>query len=260
MKLSVIIPAYKDEKHIKNTIESIYDYLKNKGIDHEIIVVTDGPGDGTKGIVHSLIPSIATLKHLDLPQNMGKGFAVREGMFKATGEFKLFTDADNATSIDHIERMMPYFDQGYSVVIGSIAVSGHTIEGGSEPIWRRLFGKLGNLYIQLIAVPGIKDTQRGFKILTSKASMDIFSRAQNNRWAFDVELLLLAKKLGYKIKEVPVDWKNDATSASRPRLKDYIKFLLEVLKIRLNAIAGKYNKVSVDERVAGIEERDQHVT
>ena len=222
MHLSVIIPAYKDEKHIKDTIESIYNYLKNK--------------------------------------NMGKGFGVREGMFKGTGDYRLFTDADNATTINHIERMMPYFDQGYSVVIGSIAVPGHTVSAGSEPIWRRLFGKMGNLYIQILAVPGIHDTQRGFKILTAKAAVDIFSRSIVNRWEFDVELLVLAKKLGYKIKEVPVDWKNDPNTGSHPSLFAYFNFLFGVLKIRSNLIAGVYKKTQIDQRVAAVEERDQHVT
>ena len=259
MKLSVIIPAYKDEKHIKDTIESVYNYLKEKAIDHEILVVTDGPGDRTKEIVHSMLPIIPTLKHLDMPRNMGKGFGVREGMFKAIGEYRLFTDADNATTIDHVERMMPYFDQGYDVVIGSIAVQGHTVQEGSEPLWRRLFGKLGNLYIQILAVPGIKDTQRGFKIFSSKAAMDIFSRSVVNRWEFDVEVLALARKLGYKIREVPVNWKNDPNSDSRPRMSSYFKFLLGVLKIRLNLMLGKYNKTFVDKRVMA-EEKDQHIT
>ncbi len=259
MRLSVIIPAYKEEKHIKNTIESIYNYLKEKGIEHEILVVTDGLGDRTKDIVHSLIPVVSTLKHLDMPENKGKGFAVREGMFKATGDLRLFTDADNATSIDHIEKMVPYFDQGYDVVIGSIAVSGHTVEGGSEPVWRRLFGKLGNLYIQIMAVPGIKDTQRGFKMLTAKAAMDIFSRATIDRWGFDVELLALARKLGYKIKEVPVNWNNDPNTGSHPTLKSYFEVLLETLKIRVNLWTGRYNKIYIDKRVMA-EERDQHVT
>lgn len=259
MYLSIIIPAYRDEKHIKSTIESVFNYLKTKGIEHEIIVVTDGPGDRTKEIVHSMISSIPTLKHLDMPQNMGKGFAVREGMFKAVGEYRLFTDADNATSIDHMEKMMPYFNRGYEVVIGSIAVPGNTVEGGSEPQWRRVAGKLGNLYIQLLAVPGIKDTQRGFKILTAKAAVDIFSRTTINRWGFDIELLALARKFGYKIKEVPIHWKNDPNTGSHPTLKSYFEVLMETWKIRQNLWTGRYNKTFIDKKVM-TEERDQHVT
>lgn len=244
MYLSVIIPAYKEQKHIQSTIESIYSYLTSKNVEHEIIVVTDGPGDNTKSIVDSMISSgsFSTLKHLDLPVNRGKGFAVRRAMLKAGGDYKLFTDADNATSIDHIERMMPFFSQGYDVVIGSIAVPGHTVASGSEPYWRRLFGKMGNLFIQVIAVPGIHDTQRGFKIITAKAAQDIFSRMIIDRWGFDIEMLALARKLGYKIKEAPVDWKNDPDSGSHPKLEAYFQVLTETMKIRLNLITGKYNK------------------
>ena len=244
MKLSVIIKAYKEEKHIKSTIESIFNYLKSKQIDHEIIVATDGPGDNTKSIVDSMISSgtFPTLEHLDIPMNKGKGFAVRRGMLKARGDLRLFTDADNATTIDHIERMMPFFDQGYSVVIGSIGIAGHTVSSGSEPIWRRVFGKIGNLFIQIVAVPGITDTQRGFKIISAKAAEDIFSRMVIDRWGFDIELLALARKLGYKIKEVGVDWRNDPNTGSHPGLSAYAQVLVETVKIKFNVITGKYNK------------------
>ena len=246
MKLSVIIPAYKEQKHIQSTIESIFNYLQSKQIDHEIIVATDGPGDNTKSIVDSMISlgTFPTLKHLDMPMNKGKGFAVRRAMLKAEGDYKLFTDADNATSIDHIEKMMPFFEQGYDVVIGSIGVPGHTVAIGSEPVWRRLFGKMGNLFIQLVAVPGIRDTQRGFKILSAKAAKDIFSRMLIDRWGFDIELLALAKKLGYQIKEVPVDWRNDPNTGSHPGLSAYFQVLTETVKIRINLILGKYNKLA----------------
>ncbi len=252
MYLSVIIPAYKEQKHIKNTIESIYSYLTSKNIEHEIIVVTDGLGDNTKSIVDSMISSglFPTLKHLDLPLNRGKGFAVRRAMLKAGGDYRLFTDADNATSIDHIERMIPFFNQGYDVIIGSIAVPGYTVASGSEPYWRRLFGKMGNLFIQIVAVPGIHDTQRGFKIVNAKTAQDIFSRMTIDRWGFDIEMLALARKLDYKIKEVPVDWKNDPDTDSHPKFSAYFQVLMETVKIRLNLITGKYNK-PINEMVEG---------
>ena len=240
MYLSVIIPAYNEEKHIKETIESIYQYLSSKNIEHEIIVVTDGSMDKTNDITRSMFSAIPTLQLLDYSQNKGKGFAVRQGMLKAKGEYRLFTDADNATTIDHIEKMMPYFQNGYDVVIGSIAIKGSVIASGSEPIWRRLFGMIGNLFIQIIAVPGISDTQRGFKIVTSKAAQDIFSRATIDRWGFDIEMLALARKFGYKIKEVPVVWKNDPNTASHPRLSAYFQVLMETVKIKWNLITGQY--------------------
>ena len=176
---------------------------------------------------------------MNYAQNRGKGFGVRQGMLKAKGQYRLFTDADNATSIDHIEKMMPFFDQGYDVAIGSIALKDSLIASGSEPIWRRVFGKVGNLFIQIMAVPGISDTQRGFKIMTSRAAQDIFPKTTIDRWGFDVEMLALARKFGYKIKEVPINWKNDPDS--HVGLKAYFQVLLETVKIRWNLMTGKYN-------------------
>ncbi len=241
MYLSVIIPAYNEEKHIRDTVESIYQYLSGKNIEHEILVVTDGSTDKTDDIVRSMFSTTPTLKLLDYGRNKGKGFAVRHGMLKAEGQYRLFTDADNATSIDHIEKMMPFFSQGYDVVIGSIALKDSVIASGSEPIWRRLFGKMGNLFIQLMAVPGISDTQRGFKIITAKAAQDIFSKTVINYWGFDIEMLALARKFGYKIKEVSITWKNDPDTASHPHLSAYFQVLMETVKIRWNLMTGKYN-------------------
>ncbi len=239
MKLSVIIPAYNEEKHIRRTVESIYRYLLAKGMEHEILVVPDGAHDGTKEIVRSMKDSIPTLELLDYKKNRGKGYAVKTGMLKASGDFRLFTDADNSTTIDHVEKMMPFFNQGYEVVIGSIAIKGAKVASGSEPFWRRLFGKMGNLFIQIMAVPGISDTQRGFKIVTAKAAQDIFPRIRMERFSFDIEMLLLARKLGYKIKEVPINWNNDM-SGSKVKLNTYFNVLMDTVKIRWNSIIGKY--------------------
>lgn len=238
MYLSVIIPAYNEEKNIEKTVRSVFNYLKDRNIEHEIIVVTDGSTDKTNDIVRLLKTEISTVELVDFEKNRGKGFAVKTGMLKAKGDFRLFTDADNATTIDHIEKMMPYFKEGYRVVIASIAVAGHKVAAGSEPVWRRIFGKLGNLFIQGMAVPGIRDTQRGFKLFIVEAAEKIFPKLTIERWGFDVEVLALARKFGYKIKEIPVDWKNDPES--RVSLKAYFQVLLETIKIRWNLISGRY--------------------
>ena len=239
MRLSVIIPAYKEEKNIEKTVRSVFGYLRDKNIEHEIIVVVDGSPDRTADIARSLKDEIPTLELADYPKNKGKGFAVKTGMLKARGAFRLFTDADNATTIDHIEKMMPYFEKGFSVVIASIAVHGHSVAAGSEPVWRRVFGKLGNLFIQIMAVPGIHDTQRGFKIFTAEAAEKIFSRMTIDRWGFDIEALALARKLGFKIKEVPIDWKN--APESHVGLRAYFQVLTETVKIRWNLLTNKYD-------------------
>lgn len=239
MYLSVIIPAYNEEKNIEKTVRSIFGYLKSRNIEHEIIVVTDGSTDKTADIVRLLKTELSTLELIDLEKNIGKGFAVKTGMLKAKGDFRLFTDADNATTIDHIEKMMPYFEKGYGVVIASIALKESNVAVGSEPIWRRVFGKIGNLFIQIMAVPGIRDTQRGFKIFTAESAEKIFPKMTIERWGFDIEVLALARKFGFNIKEVPVNWKN--APESRVGLKAYFQVLMETIKIRWNLITGKYD-------------------
>ena len=239
MYLSVIIPAYNEEKNIEKTVRSIFGYLKEKIPEHEIIVVTDGSTDRTADITRLLKTEISTLELVEFKNNRGKGFAVKTGMLKARGDFRLFTDADNSTTIDHVEKMMSYFQKGFDVVIASIAVRGHKVATGSEPAWRRIFGKLGNLFIQIMAVPGIHDTQRGFKIFTVEAAEKIFSKMTIERWGFDVEALALARKFGFKIKEVPVNWKN--APESHVGLKAYFQVLMETVKIRRNLIIKKYD-------------------
>lgn len=239
MYLSVIIPAYNEEKRIGETLKSIDAYLRRQNYDYEVIVVSDGSKDGTTGLARSLEPQIKGLKLIDNKENHGKGYVVKQGMLEARGDLRLFTDADSSTSIDHLDKFIPYIGQGYSVVIGSIAVAGHKVASGSEPVWRRVLGKLGNLFIQIMAVPGIYDTQRGFKLFTAKAVQDIFPKLTITRWGFDVEVLALARKFGYKIKELPVDWKNDPNS--KVGLKAYIQVLIETMKIRWNLMSGKYD-------------------
>ena len=239
MYLSIIIPAYNEERRIGGTLKSIDEYLRRQNYEYEILVMNDGSKDGTAQLVKSLEVEVKGLRLIDNKENHGKGYVVKQGMLEARGDLRLFTDADNSTSINHIDQFIPYINDGYGVAIGSIAVKGHKVASGSEPLWRRVFGKLGNLFIQLMAVPGIHDTQRGFKLFTAKAVMDIFPKLTINRWGFDIEALALARKFGYKIKELPVDWHNDPNSTVG--LKAYVQVLIETMIIRRNLILGKYH-------------------
>ena len=239
MYLSVIIPAYNEEKRLGNTLESINSYLRQQSYEYEIIVVSDGSRDDTVFVAQGMEDRIKGLRTIAEDKNYGKGYAVRLGMLEAKGDLRLFTDADNSTAIEHLDKFIPYTSQGFDMVIGSIAVAGHKVSAGSEPIWRRILGKLGNLFIQIMAVPGIHDTQRGFKLVTAKAAERIFPKLLITRWGFDIEVLVLARKFGFKIKELPVDWKNDPNS--KVGLKAYVQVLIETMKIRLNLLTGKYN-------------------
>ncbi len=237
MHLSVIIPAYNEEKRITNTLISIRDYLSKKAYDWEVLVVSDGSADGTDEIVNKFASENKNFRLISNKTNYGKGYAVRKGMLEAKGDFRLFTDADNATTIDHLEKFWPYFDKGYDVVIASIAAKGATL-AHSEKLYKRWFGKFGNLWIQFWLLPGIWDSRRGFKMFTKKAAEDIFSKVRESGWTFDDEALALARRLGYKIKEVPIHWVNDPES--KVKLRDYPKSLLGTLKIRRNLLGGKY--------------------
>ncbi|MEK7589422.1 MAG: dolichyl-phosphate beta-glucosyltransferase [Patescibacteria group bacterium] len=237
MYLSVIIPAYNEEKRVGRTLEAIGSYLARQSFDYEVIVVNNRSKDGTADVVKKFQEKFPRIRLMN-ENHAGKGFAVRKGMLEAKGEFRLFTDADNSTTIDHIEKMMPYFKQGYDIVIGSLAVKGAKVVRG-EPGWRVLLGKLGNKWIQVFAVWGINDTQRGFKIFTAKSVEKIFSQVTIFGWGFDIEVLALAKKYKYWIKEVPVTWDNDPES--KVSVWAYPQVLMQTLKVFWNMRTGAYN-------------------
>ena len=236
--LSVIIPAYKEGKRIVKTLKEINKYLSKQAYTYEIIVVNDGSPDKTAEVVKKVIPEIKNLRLIDNKENYGKGYVVRQGLMESKGKYRIFTDADNSTSINQIEKMWPEFQNGYNVVIGSRDIKGAVI-AVPQSWWRIALGNIFNLIVQIISgLFGIWDTQCGFKGFTKKAVEDIFPKCKINRFAFDVEVLVLTKKLGYKIKEIPVVWIND--QASTVGFKSMIKMLIEVFQIRWNLISKRY--------------------
>jgi len=240
MKLSVIIPSFNEEARIAKTLRAVDAYLKRQDYDYEILVVSDGSKDTTCDVVRGLEESIAFLRLIANKENHGKGFVVRQGMLEATGDVRLFMDADNATTIDHVERMFPHFKSGADVVICSRDIPG-SIVAVSQSLFRRRLGDVFNLIVQTFSgLWGLWDTQCGFKAFSAQATLAVFKQARINRWAFDVELLVIAKLLGYKIVEVPVTWVNDPHS--KVKFSGMVKMLLEVMQIRWNVITGKYEK------------------
>ena len=237
MFLSVIIPSYNEEKRIKNTLVSINEYLSRQAYDYEIIVVNDGSKDATSQVVSNLKFEIKNLRLIDNKDNHGKGWVVKQGMLIAKGDIRLFTDADNSTTINHIEKMLVYFRGGYDVVIGSRRVLGSKI-AIHQASYKELLGRLGNLWIRIFAVGGINDTQAGFKAFTAKSAQIIFPHLTLDRWGFDFEALAIAKKYKLKIKEMPITWINDAMS--HVKLSAYFKTLIEAMKVRWNLMTGKY--------------------
>ncbi len=239
--LSVIIPAYNEEKRLPKTLREINNYLKRQTYTSEIIVVSDGSSDKTVEVTRDLIPEINNLKVLEFKQRLGKGFGVKEGIFEAKGEYRVFTDADNSTSIDQVEKMWPQFEAGYDIVIGSRDIKGAVLAVPQPWIRKVLLGGGFKLVRKIIiGLWEIQDTQCGFKGFKEKAAQDIFSRITIRHFGFDPEVLVIAKKLGYKIKEIPITWVNDAQS--KVKFKSMVKMLFETLKIRQNMILGKYEK------------------
>ena len=236
--LSVIIPAYNEEKRLASTLKEIDEYLKKQDYSSEIIVVNDGSKDATAEVVRRLTQQIQNLKLIDNKVNRGKGYVVRQGLLAGKGEFRLFTDADNSTPINQIEKMWPEFEKDYDIVIGSRDIKGAILDP-PQPFHRRVLGKIFRLLTHLICGTwGIKDSQCGFKCFSERAAKDIFSRTKIDRWAFDVEVLALARRLGYKIAIIPVYWKNDPHS--HVKLKAYFRVLWELIKIRINLWRNVY--------------------
>lgn len=229
--LSVIIPAYNEERRIKGTLEAIYNYLLRQNYDWEIIVVSDGSKDKTVEVISEFISNKPGIGLIANTKNHGKGYVVRQGMLQAVGRFRLFTDADNSTSIEQMEKFWPYLDEeNYDIVIGSIEISGAEIHEQAQ-WYRRLLGRYSKYLIRIIAgLWSIHDTQRGFKCFTAASAQNIFSIAKINRFGFDIELLALAKKFGYKIKEIPVTWNNPGDSTVS--LKSYFEVLKDLIRIR----------------------------
>lgn len=240
LKLSVIIPAYNEEKRIGRTLLDIDHYLSRQEYSYEIVVVDDGSRDKTVEVVHGYQKLVHHLRMLENPMNHGKGYVVRRGMVEAQGSWRLFMDADGSTSIDHIEKMWPLASAGRDVVIGSRNPKDApgAQQGEKQPLAKRLMGKAGNILIQLFGVRGIWDTQNGFKMFSAKAAHDIFSRTRINRWGFDIEALALARRIGYTIGIIPVYWVNDPSSTVT--LAGYLNTFVELFKIRLNLLRDVY--------------------
>lgn len=229
--LSVIIPCYNEEKRIGKTLESIIKYLSQQNYKSEIRIVDDGSQDNTEKIAQSYQNKFPHIYINALIRNYGKGYAVRSGMLAAQGEFILFTDADLSTPIDEIDKLFLAMNKKKAqIVIGSRSLPGSVILR-RQPWYREKMGKIFNLFVQYWSIPGIIDTQCGFKLFKKEIINPIFTRQKLWGFAFDVEILYIAQKLGYQIHEVPIRWENSPISKVNP-IFDSIKMLLELRRIK----------------------------
>jgi len=242
--ISIVIPTYNEEKNIQKTLASVLDFLEHKHYNFELIISDDGSQDKTKQIVSSFQKNNRNLLLVANPHR-GKGSTLISGFKKAKGDIVAFSDADLATPISELEKFLPKLQHGCDVVIGS---RGYRRQGA--PILRRILAQGFNILVQLLALPGISDTQCGFKAFTKEAlakiitKMKIYSKEQEVKGSavtagFDVEILFIAKKLRLKICQVPVKWHHVGTERVNP-LKDSIDAFFGILKIRLNDWKGSY--------------------
>lgn len=246
--LSVIIPSYNESRNIdRGVLEEAHEWLSKQDFTWEMILSDDGSTDGTIDFLRSFAkshPHVLVLENL----HAGKAPTVKSGMLSASGSWRLFTDFDQSTPISEVSKLLDIAKENkVDVVIGSREISG--AKRDKEPFYRHLMGRGFNFFVQLFAVPGIYDTQCGFKLFSKEATLALFNslfvygsnqpRKDAYTGAFDVELLFLARKKGFKIREIPVHWKHAATERVSP-IKDSLRMFRDIVKIRIAYLSGAY--------------------
>lgn len=241
MLVSIIIPVYNEAKRIEKTVEQVFEYMRLQECRYEILIVDDGSSDDTSTIIKRLQKKYDAVRSVAYHENKGKGYAVRQGMMAAAGEYIFFMDADGSTPVETIDTMLPLLQKGSTdIVVGSRNMHGSKREV-TQPLYRRLLGKIGTLLIRLLLLPGITDSQCGFKGFARKAAKDIFSSATVDRWGFDFEILAIGRLRGYRIQEVPVNWLDSAGSRMRP-IRGALSTLYELLLVKYGMVRGIYAK------------------
>jgi len=237
LDISVVIPAYNEEKRLGGTLGRILSYMAEAGHDYEVVVVDDGSRDGTAAVAESF--SGRGVRTLRTPGNRGKGHAVRRGMLEAGKSLVLFSDADLSTPIEELEKLAaPVLAGRAQIAFGSRSVAGSVIEV-SQPVSRVAMGKVFNLLVRMIALRGFHDTQCGFKLFTRDAAREVFRRQRLDGFGFDVEILAIARGLGFRIAEVPVRWINSAETRVQA-VRDSSRMFLDLFRIRWNGALGRY--------------------
>ncbi|MEA2006568.1 MAG: dolichyl-phosphate beta-glucosyltransferase [Patescibacteria group bacterium] len=238
---SVVIPTYNEEtreEEMKKHLKAIDDYFTDLGQLYETVIVLDGPTDKTPKLAKKHSAGLKNVRIIDRKKNKGKGYSVREGLLAAEGQIRLFTDMDGATPIYMLDRMIPKFQEGADIVIGSRDLDDSQVKV-HQPFWKEWLGSAGNLLIQaMTGLWGVKDTQCGFKAFTEKSVKDIIPRCTVNRWGLDFEILGIGNKLGYKLEQVPVEWVDAGDSLVG--ISGYFTTLRDLFKFKLNMITGKY--------------------
>ena len=240
--LSIVVPAYNEEHRLPPTLDKLHAFLETQPLRYEIVVVDDGSKDDTIGVTKAAMAKIPNLRLVVQPKNRGKGAAVRRGMLEARGQIRVMCDADGSMPPTELPKLLaPIVSCKAEIAIGSRYVEGAKTDV-KQPFYRVLWSRLCNRVIQKSLVPGVRDTQCGFKAFTADAARDLFRYARIDGWAFDLEILALARRRGISIAEVGVEWKDDGRSRVNP-LKDMWKVIREAMTIRRNLRRGVYNQL-----------------
>jgi glycosyltransferase involved in cell wall biosynthesis len=252
-QLSIVIPAYNESARIERTLERVMSCVETQGWNAEVLVVDDGSTDSTPEIIQRWMKRYPRLHLIKNDGNRGKGYSVRNGLLQASGDVVMFTDADLSAPLEEAELLMAAIADGADVAIGSRWMD-KTRQTIHQPLYRRFFGRCFNWVTRMVMGLPFKDTQCGFKAFKRPAAQVIFRLQRIERWGFDPEILFIARKLGYNIREVPVTWGHDERSRMS-YLKDGMKMLEEMAVIRANSVAGRY-----DEDIAALKDTSTMVT
>ncbi len=229
VELSLVIPAFNERERLAPTVRRAATFLGRRAVPWELLVVDDGSTDGTGELARELARDVPELRVLGGMPNRGKGHAVRTGMLAARGAVRVMSDADGSMPVEELAKLLDAVAAGADVAIGSRYVGGAAPHG--QPLWRRAWSRVCNQVIQRTILPGVADSQCGFKAFTAEAARDLFSRATASGWAFDLEILALARRLGYAVEEVGVSWRDDRRSRVRP-LRDLVRVVREAVAIQ----------------------------
>jgi len=252
-QLSIVIPAYNESARIEATLGRVMSCVETEGWDAEVLVVDDGSKDDTAAIVERWMSHFPRLHLIKNPGNRGKGYSVRNGLLQAAGNVVMFTDADLSAPMEEASRLIAAIAAGADVAIGSRWMD-RTRQTIHQPLYRQFFGRCFNAITRGVMGLPFKDTQCGFKAFRRDTAQIIFRLQRIERWGFDPEILFIARKLKYKIVEVPVTWGHDERSRMS-YLKDGLKMLEEMGIIRYNSLAGRY-----DEAIAALKDTSGMVT
>ena len=251
--LSIVIPAYNECARIEGTLERVMSCVQERGWDAEVLVVDDGSTDETVTVVQRWMEKYERLHLVKNAGNRGKGYSVRNGLLQAAGDVVMFTDADLSAPMEEAERLVAAIEEGADVAIGSrwLDKQKQTVH---QPLYRRFFGRCFNKVTKVVIGLPFQDTQCGFKAFRRDAAQTIFRLQTIERWGFDPEILFIARKLKYRIVEVPVTWGHDERSRMS-YLKDGMKMLEEMAQIRANSLRGRY-----DAAIAAMKDTSKMVT